>query len=57
MMRRYDSSDVFGGIRPLQYFRERIMSNTLEENDESVSIGGTNITNMRFTDDIYVCFS
>ena len=31
---------------------ERIMSDALEEHDEKVSIGGRNITNLRFADDI-----
>ena len=29
-----------------------IMSNTLEENDGKVSIGGRSVTNLRFVDDI-----
>ena len=33
-------------------FFERIMSDALEEHDRKVSIGGRNITNLRFTDDI-----
>ena len=33
-------------------FLERIMSDTLEEHDEKVSIGGRSITNLRFADDI-----
>ena len=33
-------------------FLERIMSDALEEHDEKVSIGGRNITNLRFADDI-----
>ena len=33
-------------------FLERIMSDALEENDGEVSIGGRNITNLRFADDI-----
>ena len=33
-------------------FLERIMSDALEEHDGKVSIGGRNITNLRFTDDI-----
>ena len=33
-------------------FLERIMSAALEEYDGKVSIGGTNITNLRFADDI-----
>ena len=33
-------------------FLERIMSDTLEEHDGKVSIGGRNITNLRFADDI-----
>ena len=37
---------------PLQHFLERIMSVALEEHDEKVSIGGRNITNLRFADDI-----
>ena len=37
---------------PLQYFFERIMSDALEEHDGKVSIGGRNITNLRFADDI-----
>ena len=37
---------------PLQHFLERIMSDALEEHDGKVSIGGRNITNLRFADDI-----
>ena len=33
-------------------FLERIMSNALEDHDGKVSIGGRNITNLRFADDI-----
>ena len=33
-------------------FRERIMTNTLEDHEGTVSIGGRTITNLRFTDDI-----
>ena len=33
-------------------FLERIMSNALEEHDGKVSIGGRNITNLRFVDGI-----
>ena len=33
-------------------FLERIMSDALEEHDGKVSIGGKNITNLRFADDI-----
>ena len=33
-------------------FLEQIMSNALEEHDGKVSIGGRNITNLRFADDI-----
>ena len=32
-------------------FLERIMSDALEEHDRKVSIGGRNITNLRFADD------
>ena len=39
---------------PLQHFFERIMSDSLEEHDGKVSIGGRNITNLRFADDIDV---
>ena len=35
----------------LQHFLERIMSDALEEHDGKVSIGGRNITNLRFADD------
>ena len=34
-------------------FLERIMSDALEEHDRKVSIGGRNITNLQFADDIY----
>ena len=34
-------------------FLERIMSGTLEEHDGKVSIGGRNITNLWFVDDIH----
>ena len=33
-------------------FLERVMSDALEEHDGKVSIGGRNITNLRFADDI-----
>ena len=33
-------------------FLERIMSDALEDHDGKVSIGGRNITNLRFADDI-----
>ena len=33
-------------------FLERIMSDVLEEHDGKVSVGGRNITNLRFADDI-----
>ena len=42
------------GTQPLQHFLERIMSDALEEHDGKVSIGGRNITNLRFADDIGV---
>ena len=35
-------------------FLEQIMSDSLEEHDGKVSIGGRNITNLRFADDIDV---
>ena len=35
---------------PLQHFLERIMSDALGEHDRKVSIGGSNITNLRFAD-------
>ena len=35
-------------------FLERIMSDALEEHDGEVSIGGRNITTLRFADDIDV---
>ena len=37
---------------PLQHFLERIMYDALEEHDWKVSIGGRNISNLRFADDI-----
>ena len=37
---------------PFQHFLERIMSDDLEEHDGKVSIGGRNITNLQFADDI-----
>ena len=37
---------------PFNIFLERIMSDALEEHDGTVSIGGRNITNLRFADDI-----
>ena len=36
----------------LQHFLERPMSVALEEHDGKVSIGGRNITSLRFADDI-----
>ena len=37
---------------PLQHFSHlRIMSDALKEHDGKVSIGGRNITNLRFADD------
>ena len=35
-----------------KFFLERIMSDALEEHNGKVSIGGRNITNLRFADDI-----
>ena len=35
---------------PFNLFLERIMSVALEEHDGKVSIGGRNITNLRFAD-------
>ena len=37
---------------PHQNFSKRIMSDALEKHDGRVSIGGRNITNLRFADDI-----
>ena len=38
---------------PFQHFSlERIMSDAVEEYDGKVSVGGRNITNLRFADDI-----
>ena len=37
---------------PLQHFLERIMSDALEEHDGKFSIGGSNITNLRFADNM-----
>ena len=37
---------------PLHHFSRRIMSDALKERDGKVSIGGRNITNLRFADDI-----
>ena len=37
---------------PFNIFLERIMTDALEEHDGKVSIGGRNITNLRFADDI-----
>ena len=39
-------------IHTHQHFSRRIMSDALEEHDGKVSIGGRNITNLRFADDI-----
>ena len=36
----------------LNIFLERITSDTLEEHDGNVSIGGSSITSLRFADDI-----
>ena len=36
----------------LTFFLERITSDALEEHGENVSIGGRNITNLQFVDDI-----
>ena len=36
-------------------FLERIMPDALEEHDGKVSIGGRNITNLRFADDMEIC--
>ena len=36
---------------PLQHFFKRTMSDALEGHDGKVSIGGRNITNLRFADD------
>ena len=45
-------ASVSSVTHPLQIFLERIMSDALEEHDGKVSIGGRNITNLRFADDI-----
>ena len=37
---------------PLQHFSRTDLSDALEEHDGKVSIGGRNITNLRFVDDI-----
>ena len=37
---------------PPTIFLERIVSDTLEEHDEKVSMGGRTITNLRFADGI-----
>ena len=37
---------------PLKHFLERIMTDALEEHDGKISIGGRNITNLRFADGI-----
>ena len=37
---------------PLQYFSRTEMSDALEEHNGKVSIGGRNITNLQFADDI-----
>ena len=37
-------------------FLERIMSDALEEHDGKFSIGGRNITNLQFADDIHAPF-
>ena len=37
---------------PLQHFSQRIMSDALEEHDGMASVGGKNISNLRFADDI-----
>ena len=44
--------DVFCHPPSSTFFVERIMSDALEEHDGKVSIGGRNITNLRFADDI-----
>ena len=36
---------------PLNIFLKRVMSDALVEHDGKVSVGGRNITNLRFTDD------
>ena len=54
------SSSITVGVRQgcllsptlFNIFLERIMSDALEEHDHKVSIGGRNITNLRFADDI-----
>ena len=40
------------GTHPFNIILERIMSDALEEHDGPVSIGGRNITNLQFADDI-----
>ena len=37
---------------PLQHILERIMTDTLEDHEGTVSTGGKTITNRRFADDI-----
>ena len=43
---------MFSVTHPLQHFSRQIMSDALEEHDGKVSIGGRNITNLWFADDI-----
>ena len=45
-------SSVIHPLGVFNIFLERIMSDALEEHDGKVSIGGRNITNLRFADDI-----
>ena len=46
------SSTYLLSLIPVNIFLERIMSDALEEHDGKISIGGRNITNLRFADDI-----
>ena len=45
-------TDIYSVKHPLSMFLERIMPDGLEEHDEKVSIGGRNITWLRFADGI-----
>ena len=49
---RPEKCDIFAQRYQFNIFLDRIMSDALEEHNGKVSIGGRNITNLRFADDI-----
>ena len=43
---------MYSLTQPLQHFSRKVMPDALKEHDGKVNIGGRNITNLRFANDI-----